>query len=316
MRVPSLQGSKRTCFLRPCGAAPRPLKFKVDGQLDAFARQALNLHNGNSDMMPLFTQRHMQFAHYASRRHLAVDVFDASSHLYIGTVSLPLMGLLRQGREHAETLLKADVVPADAGVPRTAPTSASTGVLQVHNLCKLNTLSNVMSSGKQHAAHMYMQVRMINIGSRPEHVDSVVAAVQSAGRRQTGSHTLCVRSTSLLETDTPVVSELVPVWHHSAAEDTLASAVCSLSDSAASPNWAGTFRKPSASPEVQCSTHAINTNDLAQSKLSILLHAIRGEEERKVHRETRLRHAGVSFVRPLPCTVCFLLPHLFTCMCQ
>jgi hypothetical protein len=133
-----LQGSKRACFLCPSGAAARPLKFKIDGQLDA--TQAQNLHNGKTDLMPLFTRRHMQFAQYASKRHLAVDVFDASSHLHIGTVSLPLMGLLRQGREHAETLLKADVVPADAGVPRTALTSASGGVLQVRCLCKVDAL--------------------------------------------------------------------------------------------------------------------------------------------------------------------------------
>lgn len=92
--------------------------------------------------------RHMSLVEHLSQRCLSVDLFDAESSLHVGTASIPLRGLLRQGREHAECVLKAAMVDPfeslatqQAGIAQRAaaflpersdgPPPAARGVLQV-----------------------------------------------------------------------------------------------------------------------------------------------------------------------------------------
>jgi nephrocystin-4 len=137
--------------MRPARDGARALKFSVDGRQEALALHQLDAHGALTlDPVKLLSERHMQLAHYAAHRQLSVDMFDAASSLQIGTASVDLQGLLRQGREHAESTVRAPLfdaleaftvqqtaAPARTGAMHrdgSAATAVSRGMLQVcHN---------------------------------------------------------------------------------------------------------------------------------------------------------------------------------------
>lgn len=110
--------------------------------------QQLDGRNESADASTALQARHMSFTQYLATRHLSVDLFDADTRLQIGTASISLQGLLRQGREHAECILKVPLSnPLDPLVqPQPAQSqhssklnhqqeacSSSRGVLQVRH---------------------------------------------------------------------------------------------------------------------------------------------------------------------------------------
>ena len=145
-----MQGKKQAAphLLRPASDTAHSLKFTVDGAQEISALQQLDAHGTLTiDPAKLLAERHMQFARYAAYRHLSVDMFDAASSLQLGTASINLQGLLRQGREHSECLIRTPLfdalealtvqqanAPARSGALRQntgSATAVSRGVLQV-----------------------------------------------------------------------------------------------------------------------------------------------------------------------------------------
>lgn len=86
------------------------LKFVVDGLHDAVLIQQIDGSSAPELPEEYLRAQHMRLAEHLAQRCLTVDLFDADSSLHVGSASLPLRGLLRQGRDHAECVLKVPVV--------------------------------------------------------------------------------------------------------------------------------------------------------------------------------------------------------------
>jgi nephrocystin-4 len=97
-------------LLQPTSANKNTLKYVIDGIHDLVFMRQLEGGNENLDAHYAMKHRHMCFAQYLASRCISVDIFDADSRLQIGTASISLKGLLRQGREHAECVLKVPVL--------------------------------------------------------------------------------------------------------------------------------------------------------------------------------------------------------------
>lgn len=136
-------------LLQPTSSTQSTLKYVIDGLHDFSFMQQLDGRNETAEASAALQARHIAFTQYLATRHLSVDLFDADSRLQIGTASISLQGLLRQGREHAECILKVPVSnPLDPLIPpQPAPSqhssnfncqqhasSPSRGVLQVWQL--------------------------------------------------------------------------------------------------------------------------------------------------------------------------------------
>lgn len=119
-------------ILRAAQEPARVLKFVVDGAQEALALHQLDASGSLViDPMAMLAERHMQLANYAAHRQLSIDMFDAASSLQLGTASLSLQGLLRQGREHTEAVVQAPVFDAfEAFTVQQASAPVRTGVLQ------------------------------------------------------------------------------------------------------------------------------------------------------------------------------------------
>lgn len=110
-------------LLQPTTSAQSTLKYSIDGLHEFVLMQQLEGSNESGDVHSTLRARHVAFTQYLATRQLSVDIFDADSRLQIGTASISLQGLLRQGREHAECVLKVPVLnPLD---PHTQPQSAA-----------------------------------------------------------------------------------------------------------------------------------------------------------------------------------------------
>lgn len=131
-------------LLHPTSSTQSTLKYVVDGLHDITLMQQLDGRDESTEASAALRARHIAFTQYLATRHLSVDLFDADTRLQIGTASVSLQGLLRQGREHAECILKVPVSnPLDPLVqPPSAQSrhssnrqheacSSSRGVLQV-----------------------------------------------------------------------------------------------------------------------------------------------------------------------------------------
>jgi hypothetical protein len=151
-----------TCFLKPASEPTRPLKFIVDGSQDFSVIQQLDAHGALAlDPVKLLSERHMRFACYAAYRQLAVDMFDATTSLQLGTASINLQGLLRQGHSHADCVVRAPLFdafealtvqqtgkPARSGAVRKesgCSAAVSRGVLQVRPGCACKCLKGPLS---------------------------------------------------------------------------------------------------------------------------------------------------------------------------
>lgn len=136
-----------TCLLQPLSKRNHILKYVVDGLHDSVMMQQVYGCSA-ADPGACLRARHISLAEHLSQRCLSVDLFDAESSLHVGTACIPLRGLLRQGREHAECVLKAAMVDPfesltgqQAGIAQRAaaflperpdgPFPATRGVLQV-----------------------------------------------------------------------------------------------------------------------------------------------------------------------------------------
>lgn len=106
-----MQGvTPRVHLLRFASDTSKPLQFQVDGIAELLALHKLSADAASKlDAVQIVAARHMQLAQYATHRQLCVDIFDASSNLQLGTGSIHLHGLLRQGREHADCLTRVEI---------------------------------------------------------------------------------------------------------------------------------------------------------------------------------------------------------------
>jgi hypothetical protein len=135
-------------LLHAASSTQSTLKYVIDGLHDFTFMQQLEGPSEMKEASAALKERHIAFSQYLANRHLSVDVFDADSRLQIGTASMNLQGLLRQGREHAECILKVPILnPLEPLVqPRPArpqhgssvnrqqeSSTPSSGVLQVSN---------------------------------------------------------------------------------------------------------------------------------------------------------------------------------------
>ena len=118
--------------MRPAGGPARSLKYKIDGCDEVLALQRLDAHGALPlDPLKLLAERHAHFARYAAHRQLSVDMFDARSSLQIGTACVDLRGVLRQGREHAEVIVRAELFDAlEAFTVQQASAPARSGALR------------------------------------------------------------------------------------------------------------------------------------------------------------------------------------------
>ena len=124
------------------------LKYIVDGLHDSVLLQQVEGSSAPEDPAACLRARHASFVQHLAQRCLSVDLFDAESSLHVGTACVPLQGLLRQGREHTDCVLKVALVDPfesltvqQAGLAQRAaallpehpsgPPPASRGVLQV-----------------------------------------------------------------------------------------------------------------------------------------------------------------------------------------
>jgi hypothetical protein len=138
-----------------------------------------------------------------------------------------------------------------------------------------------------------MQVRLINVGSRPANMSDLVKAHPSLAARS--PHELRVRSRPLLESNAEYVSEVVPSWRTTAAPPADSLALRSLRETLAQ----GSEKKQAAGGRAVGRLEPAGGGKRDRA-LDALRRALRSEEERKVDREARLRHLGISFARPLP----------------
>lgn len=77
----------------------------------------------------LVRQHRLRVARHLAEAHLQVDVWDADSLLPVGTLSVPLRGLLLQGQPSAEVLLRVPVQDAGQALLRLDPSGASQACL-------------------------------------------------------------------------------------------------------------------------------------------------------------------------------------------
>eukprot|EP00798_Chlamydomonas_sp_ICE-L_P030492 gene30492-35510_t len=85
------------------------LKYNVDGTLEP-------LSSGQTLEQAAF-ETAMQFAQYLGAKKLSVDVWDGESLLQIGTATLDLQSLLRQGRDFAELLVEVPILDQSMVLP-------------------------------------------------------------------------------------------------------------------------------------------------------------------------------------------------------
>ena len=127
LRLLQVKSRRQTFSLQPASEASKSLKFVVDGTELVRALEQLDTRGTLSALDPqhLVEQRHLDFVKYTMTRQLCVDVFAGASRLHVGTASLDLRGLLRQGREHCEHIAIAHV--RDVRVPCSPPGSLGSG---------------------------------------------------------------------------------------------------------------------------------------------------------------------------------------------
>lgn len=142
------------------------MKYEVDGSREPLAA-------GSTAQAAAF-EAHLAFASYLAARKLSVDVWDGQSLLQVGTASLELAPLLRQGREFAELLVEVPVMVADGMV---APTPQE---LVVPGLGGTGG-ATLLSRGS-------IIVRMINIGREPR-TTTTQTGFDAAAQVQVGKRT-------------------------------------------------------------------------------------------------------------------------------
>ena len=125
MQAAGTDGASTAYLLQPTSANKNTLKYVIDGLHDLTFMQQLEGGNENVDASLAMRRRHMCFAQYLASRCVSLDLFDADSRLQIGTASISLRGLLRQGRDHAECVLKVAVLD-----PLESMAQKQTGVAQ------------------------------------------------------------------------------------------------------------------------------------------------------------------------------------------
>ncbi|KXZ51260.1 hypothetical protein GPECTOR_13g747 [Gonium pectorale] len=105
-----------TCVLVPSDPARKGAglvyKYVVDGGMEA-------IPSGQTAQQAGF-EAAMQFAQYLGAKTLHLDVWDGESLLQLGTASVDLQPLLRQGREFAELLLEVPILDQAAIAPSLA----------------------------------------------------------------------------------------------------------------------------------------------------------------------------------------------------
>ena len=145
------QGSTGISILTPSGSHSREslvLDFKVN-----------SLAGGASLNLPEMQDRRQQFCKYLYDKDLRIDVWDSRSHLQLGTASISLWSLLRQGRQHAEILHEVDVLDHNEANPEA----------HAHNKRRQEALQAALGEHTPQATKGGLFIRAINIG-RHSHV--------------------------------------------------------------------------------------------------------------------------------------------------
>lgn len=292
------------------------LKFVVDGLQDSVLMQQVDGCSAPLDTASCLRAKHVSFAEHLAQRCLSVDLFDADSSLHVGNASIPLRGLLRQGRRHTECVLKVAVVDPfesltvqQAGMAQRAaaflpeqhngPLLASRGVLQVllcldvaASVCTDATIVSFRASygwylprqeWTPQAAGTCAQVRLINIGSSHSAEEVAVPVGRHAG---CGVKARSVRSVALLESDSKLVTELIPSWHGPRDEN----------------RATGTGQQTAANTSVQASMADKHGQDV--QSLQQLRQVLREVGGRKVQLEALVKQPGRPSAQPLPSKAC------------
>ena len=145
------QGSTGISLLTPSGSHSKEslvLDFHVDSRIGGLT---LNL--------PEMQDRRLQFCKYLFEKDLRIDVWDSGSHLQLGTASINLWSLLRQGRQHAEILHEVDILDHSDANPEA----------HAHNKRRQEALQAALGEHTPQGTKGGLFVRAINIG-RHSHV--------------------------------------------------------------------------------------------------------------------------------------------------
>ncbi|KAK9823703.1 hypothetical protein WJX72_004791 [[Myrmecia] bisecta] len=175
----------------PAGAGV-VLKFRVDPVGDGEDMSA----GGMEDRL-------VHFCRYLATRSLSIDVWDGDSLLQVGSMSVDLRGLLRQGREFSESLLELPVYDlqdpvASSAAPHTAAAAAGPST----------AAPDMLPRG-------LLVMRLINIGQKSDLAASVMAAnvASRSGDRDRGTpgRTKRVRVRAATHTNSVLARELTGV---------------------------------------------------------------------------------------------------------
>jgi len=145
------EGSTGISLLTPSGSHSKEslvLDFHVDSRVGGLT---LNL--------PEMQDRRLQFCKYLFEKDLRIDVWDAGSHLQLGTASINLWSLLRQGRQHTEILHEVDILDHSDANPEA----------HAHNKRRQEALQAALGEHTPQGTKGGLFVRAINIG-RHSHV--------------------------------------------------------------------------------------------------------------------------------------------------
>lgn len=85
------------------------LKYVVDGTAEPVS-------SGQTTEQAAY-EANMQLCQYLASKKLSIDVWDGESLLQVGTASLDLPQLLRQGREFAELLIEVPILDQSMAAP-------------------------------------------------------------------------------------------------------------------------------------------------------------------------------------------------------
>lgn len=127
----------------------------------------------------------MTLIRYLKERVLTVDIFDANSHMHVGTAKIPLFNLLRQGKE-----LHASGQECDVCEPKYGKLIAKMQVIMSNQVIPPDDPNFLTSKNKNHQPnqkkHRYKHVasKPVNLaqvgeGSFQEHLKTIIGTTES-----------------------------------------------------------------------------------------------------------------------------------------
>ncbi|GFR44041.1 hypothetical protein Agub_g5201 [Astrephomene gubernaculifera] len=160
-----------TCVLVPADPSKKGaglvMKFEVDGGTEA-------VPSGQTAQQAGF-EASMAFAQYLAHKTLHLDVWDGESLLQVGTASVDLQPLLRQGRDFSELLLEVPILDQAAVAPSLQGQSFAEAAYNA-NTGQNDAKATVISRGS-------LVLRLLNLGRDSRNADAKLPEFDDAHNR-------------------------------------------------------------------------------------------------------------------------------------